>query len=80
MPRRSKNSYRAIDRRNRSPNGSIRFCAPCQSSDSTSASVVITSDEEIFCGEDDIGSDEGIFSNGFLEEVQNYFQNLAVAA
>ena len=62
MPRRSKYSYREIDRRNCSPNGSIRFCAPCQSSNSTSESVVITSDEENCCGEDDIGLDEGIFS------------------
>ena len=69
MPRRSKYSYRAIDRRNCSPNGSIRFCAPCQSSNSTSESVVITSDEENCCGEDDIGLDEGIFSHSELEQL-----------
>ena len=69
MPRRSKYSYRAIDRRNCSPNGSIRFCAPCQSSNSTSESVVITSDEENCCGEDDIGLDEGIFSPSELEQL-----------
>ena len=30
---------------------------------------MFTSDEEIFCGEDDIGSDEGIFSPFELEQL-----------